>query len=262
MAPCRRWKRATRPENIERSSLFCPRRPRRASMANTVVVQLKLTVLTDPARVADIVPLISKYANSQNKVNAADFSANGPYHQQLERLSRMRWAPPPSGLERGPLWYYERARGSYMDDKARQGTPARIRQWVSERPPEQKFTKTDLAKFEHAWAGLPHLACKGAEKNFVEFAQRHPRDVAQAKRGVLAREDPGQPGTRSCGDTPIEESWLARRPDLGARVDEQERRANGCASKAAAPMRPHLLSVHLVSHHLASAAARRNDSAW
>jgi hypothetical protein len=137
-----------------------------------VVVQVKLTVLTDPARVVDIVPLISKYANSQNKVNAADFSANGPYHQQLERLARMRWAPPPSGLERGTQWYYERARGSYMDDKARQVTPARIRQWLSDRPPEQKFTKTDLAKYEHTWIGLPHLVCKGAEKNFVEFAQR------------------------------------------------------------------------------------------
>jgi hypothetical protein len=137
-----------------------------------VVVQIKLTVLNDPARVADIVPLISKYANSQNKVNAADFSANGLYHQQIERLSRTRWAPPRSGLERGTQWYYERARGSYMDDKARQGTPARIRQWASERPPEQKFTKTDLAKFDHTWAGLPHLVCKGAEKNFVEFAQR------------------------------------------------------------------------------------------
>jgi len=153
-----------------------------------VVVQLKLTVITDPARVADIVPLISKYANSQNKVNAADFSANGPYHQQLERLARMRWAPPRSGLERGTQWYYERARGSYMDDKARQGTPARIRQWVSERPPEQKFTKTDLAKYEHTWTGLPHLVCKGAEKNFVEFAQRQEDEGApQVSEGYFQR---------------------------------------------------------------------------
>jgi AIPR protein len=143
-----------------------------------VVVQMKLTVLNDPKRVADIVPLISKYANSQNKINAADFSANGPFHQQLEALSRSMWAPPRSGLERGAQWYYERARGSYMDDKARQATPARIRQWAVERPPEQKFTKTDLAKFEHTWLGLPHLVCRGAEKNFIEFAQRQEEDGA------------------------------------------------------------------------------------
>ena len=143
-----------------------------------VVVQVKLTVLNDPSRVGEIVPLISKYANSQNKVNAADFSANGPYHNQLEQLSRSMWAPPRSGLERGTQWYYERARGSYMDDKARNGTPARIRQWAGERPPEQKFTKTDLAKYEHTWLGLPHLVCRGAEKNFIEFAQRQDEEGA------------------------------------------------------------------------------------
>ncbi len=143
-----------------------------------VVVQVKLTVLSDASRIGELVPLISKFANSQNKVNAADFSANGPYHNQLEQLSRSMWAPPRSGLERGTQWYYERARGSYMDDKARQGTPARMRQWAAERPPEQKFTKTDLAKYEHTWLGLPHLVCKGAEKNFIEFAQRQEEEGA------------------------------------------------------------------------------------
>ncbi|MEP6664152.1 MAG: AIPR family protein, partial [Verrucomicrobiota bacterium] len=149
-----------------------------------VTVQVKLTVLNDPARVADIVPLISKFANSQNKVNAADFSANGPFHTQLEALSRSMWAPPRSGLERGTQWYYERARGSYMDDKARQGTPAKIKQWATERPPEQKFTKTDLAKYEHTWLGLPHLVCRGAEKNFLEFAQRQEEEGAPLVNGI------------------------------------------------------------------------------
>ena len=59
-----------------------------------------------------------------------------------------------------------------MDDKARQGTPARKRDWEKQNPPHQKFTKTDLAKFEHAWQGLPQLVCLGAEKNFVKFAER------------------------------------------------------------------------------------------
>jgi len=137
-----------------------------------VVVQVKLTVLKDQAKVVEMVPLISRYANSQNKINAADFSANGPLHHQLEQLSRNVWAPAASGLERGTRWYYERARGSYLDDKARQGTPARRREWEKQNPPNQKFTKTDLAKFEHAWVGLPHLICLGAEKNFVKFAER------------------------------------------------------------------------------------------
>jgi hypothetical protein len=138
-----------------------------------VVVQVKLTVLSDPERVADIVPLISKYANSQNKVNAADFSANGKFHLEIEKLSRTVWAPAVSGLDRGTHWYYERARGSYADDKLRQGTKPRIRDWEKQNPPGQKFTKTDLAKYEQIWNGLPHVACRGAEKNFIALAQRH-----------------------------------------------------------------------------------------
>jgi hypothetical protein len=137
-----------------------------------VVVQVKISVLTEPSKIAEIVPLISKYANSQNKVNAADFSANGGFHQELEKLSRSLWSLPQSGLERGSHWYYERARGSYLDDKARQGPPGQQKEWARQNPPQQKFTKTDLAKYEHAWLGLPHLVCRGAEKNFEAFASR------------------------------------------------------------------------------------------
>jgi hypothetical protein len=154
------------------ASIYHALKREKTNVAN-VVVQVKLTVLTNPERVADIVPLISKYANSQNKVNAADFSANGRFHLELEKLSRTVWAPATSGLDRGTRWYYERARGSYLDDKMRQGTPARMREWEKQNPSAQKFTKTDLAKYEQLWAGLPHLVCRGAEKNFIQFAQRH-----------------------------------------------------------------------------------------
>lgn len=137
-----------------------------------VTVQVKLTVISDPDQVAEIVPMISRYANSQNKVNGADFAANGKFHRDLEELSRTTWGPAASGMERGSRWYYERARGSYLDDKARQGTSARQKEWARQNPPTQKFTKTDLAKYEHAWLGLPHLVCRGAEKNFEAFAAR------------------------------------------------------------------------------------------
>jgi hypothetical protein len=141
-----------------------------------VVVQIKLTVLKDPAKISEIVPLISRYANSQNKVNGADFAANGAYHQVLEQLSRSVWAPAASGLQRGTHWYYERARGSYADDKASQSSPAQRRKWEQENPTLQKFTKTDLAKYEHAWLGLPHYVCLGAEKNFNKLADRMEED--------------------------------------------------------------------------------------
>ncbi len=153
------------------ASIFHALKKERVDISH-VVVQVKLTVLSDPQKVSEIVPLISRYANSQNKVNGADLSATGRFHLQLEALSRTVWTPPMSGMDRGSHWYYERARGSYLDDKARQGTPARQREWTSNNPPERKFTKTDLAKYEHAWLGLPHIVCRGAEKNFLAFAER------------------------------------------------------------------------------------------
>ena len=36
----------------------------------------------------DIIHNISKYANSQNKINMSDFNANDAYHVKMERLSR------------------------------------------------------------------------------------------------------------------------------------------------------------------------------
>ena len=137
-----------------------------------VTVQVKLTVLKDPTKVSEIVPLISRYANSQNKVNGADFAANGRFHHFLEQLSRAVFAPAASGLQRGTHWYYERARGSYADDKAQQGTPKSKKEWELKNPPKQKFAKTDLAKYEHAWLGLPYLVCLGGEKNFNKLAER------------------------------------------------------------------------------------------
>lgn len=134
-----------------------------------VTVQVKLTVLNSQEDIAKFVPLISQYANSQNKVNAADFSANAPYHIALEELSRRVWAPSASGTERQTHWYYERARGSYLDDKGREGTPARMRTFEGINPLKQKFTKTDLAKFENTWDQYPHLVSLGAEKNFIRF---------------------------------------------------------------------------------------------
>jgi hypothetical protein len=144
-----------------------------------VTVQVKLTVVSVPAKVAEFVPLISLYANSQNKVNTADFSANDEWHQKLENLSRTVWAPATSGTGKGTRWYYERARGSHLDDKMRIGnTPAKKKQWETENPVNQKFTKTDVAKYEHLWAQLPHVVSKGAEKNFIDWT------LARTKTGT------------------------------------------------------------------------------
>lgn len=133
-----------------------------------IFVQTKLTVV-DQDQIDEIVPLISRYANNQNKVSEADFSANDPFHIRIEELSRTIWAPATDGTQRQTRWFYERARGQYADAKNRESTTAKQKAFSVTNPTTQKFTKTDLAKFEHTWQQLPHVVSLGAQKNFSKF---------------------------------------------------------------------------------------------
>jgi hypothetical protein len=144
---------------------------RDAADISSVLVQAKVTVVS-PAKLEEIVPAISKYSNTQNKVTTADFSSNDPFHVDIEKFSRSIWAPSASGDGQETRWFYERARGQYADELARQRTPARQKSFKLAHPTKQKFTKTDLAKYVTTWDQLPHLVSRGAEKNFREFMMR------------------------------------------------------------------------------------------
>ena len=63
------------------ASLFHTRRKDKASL-DDVFVQMKLSVI-DTVESEKIVPKISKYANTQNRVNAADFFSNHPFHIRM-----------------------------------------------------------------------------------------------------------------------------------------------------------------------------------
>lgn len=63
-----------------------------------VFVQMKISVINSSDDMDDIVPRISAFSNTQNKVQVADFSANDPYHRRIEELSRTIWAPAQGGL--------------------------------------------------------------------------------------------------------------------------------------------------------------------
>jgi AIPR protein len=146
-----------------------------------VSVQAKLTV-AGPGRLAEIVPLISRYANSQNRVSEADLSANEPFHVEIEHLSRTVWTPVVDGATRQTHWFYERARGQYRDAVFRAGTPAQQREFKAQNPPEHRFSKTDLAKYEQAWDQLPHEVSRGAQKNFTLYMANRARRHSEADR--------------------------------------------------------------------------------
>ena len=132
--------------------------------------QMKLSVVS-PERATALVPKISEYANSQNRVNAADFFANHPFHILMEGFSRRIYAPSPDGRFRQSKWFYERARGQYADARAYL-TVSERKKFDLENPRRQLFTKTDLAKFINVWEGRPHEVSLGAQKNFSVFARR------------------------------------------------------------------------------------------
>ena len=136
-----------------------------------VAVQMKLTVV-GPETMDELVPFISQYSNTQNRVTGADFSSNSPFHIAIEGLSRSIWAPASEGTQRQTHWFYERARGQFADELARARTPAQQREFKAKNPPSQKLTKTDLAKFENSWEQRPHVVSLGAEKNYKEFQLR------------------------------------------------------------------------------------------
>jgi hypothetical protein len=77
-----------------------------------ILVPAKITVVEDE-RLEDLVPRISRYANSQNVIKEADFEANSKFHVKLEELSRSLWAPAPEGSTEQHRWYYERGRGKF-----------------------------------------------------------------------------------------------------------------------------------------------------
>jgi len=110
---------------------------------------------------------ISKYANSQNAVKMSDLSANKPFHIEMERLALSTYCP--DGIGR---WFYERAAGSYNTMLAREGaTPAKLKALKEAIPPARKITKTDLAKYLHAWDSKPHHVSFGSQKNFERFME-------------------------------------------------------------------------------------------
>lgn len=140
-----------------------------------VFVQMKLNIIR-PEEVEEIVPLISRYANSQNKVSESDLFSNHPFHIRVEEFSRRVFAPQQEGTFRRTKWFYERARGQYGDALSRPtfaglSVTAARKQFKSEYPKSQMFSKTDLAKYMRVWDEDAYRVNLGAQKNFREFAE-------------------------------------------------------------------------------------------
>jgi hypothetical protein len=138
-----------------------------------LAVAMKLTRV-EPSKLDEFVPLIARFANTQNPVQVADLSANNAFHIRVEQLAGDVWCP---GEE--SRWFYERARGAYEVARARLGsTPAKRRDFDEEIPKTQVLNKTDLARYLMSWWQRPDLVSRGPQKNFSlfmsELRERYP----------------------------------------------------------------------------------------
>jgi hypothetical protein len=89
----------------------------------------------------------------------------------MEESSRRILAPVTGGSQVQTHWYYERARGQYLNDQVGMNSAERNR-FLLINPRKQVITKTDLAKAAVSFGLEPDVACKGAEKAFIAFAER------------------------------------------------------------------------------------------
>lgn len=150
------------------ASLASTRIKDKASLKN-IFVQMKLTVVKE--KDPDFIRNISKFANSQNKVTAADLNSNHPYYTRIEEFSRKIFAPT-IGSTYQELWFFERARGQYEQPMMKMTTKKQRDDYQKVRPKDKKFTKTDLAKYINSAAMLPYYVSWGAEVNATKFQEQ------------------------------------------------------------------------------------------
>lgn len=132
-------------------------------------VPIKLTVLRDTSELNTLVPKISEYSNTQNKIDMADFSSNHPFHIKMEELSARIRAPSKEGIQLESYWYYERVRGQYLNKRNRESTSSKKKLFEKIYPKKQKFEKTELPVFEHTWQMRPYDVSLGKQKNYKLF---------------------------------------------------------------------------------------------
>lgn len=133
-----------------------------------IMVPMKISVL-EHSMSEKIIPKISEYSNSQNKVDASDFFSNHPFHIRMEDYSRKTPAPAVNGNQYQQYWYYERARGQYNQGKMKL-TAAQLKQYKLRFPEKQVIKMVELAKYMEIYEGAPDKVSKGKQAIVKEFA--------------------------------------------------------------------------------------------
>ena len=133
-------------------------------------VTMKVSEIKNIEEAESIVSAIAKSANSQTKINDSDLSANSAFLCEIDKISKKEWTPADSERP-NTIWYFERLRGQFLSDKQNEGSSnsAKVKKFLKERPKNQIFSKTDIAKLEMSWNEMPYESSKGSEVCFTKF---------------------------------------------------------------------------------------------
>lgn len=147
---------ARKNENVDLSKLFVP---------------MKISVL-EHSMAEKIIPKISEYSNSQNKVDASDFFSNHPFHIRMEEYSRKTPIPSNGGNQFQQYWFYERTRGQYNQGKMKFGAKSsQLKKYTDRYPEKMVITMLDLAKYMELYECAPDVVSKGKQKMLQQFAE-------------------------------------------------------------------------------------------
>lgn len=158
------------------ASIYTTEKKDKADISD-IYVQVKFSIIEKREKYGDIVSRISRFSNTQNKVNDADFSANNPALVAIETIARYVLAPS-SNIQ--THWFFERARGQFKTLRNRKGYSKVAREaFDKEYPKNQVFNKVELAKYINAYQEViggynkvvigPNTVVRGNEKNYAKF---------------------------------------------------------------------------------------------
>ena len=140
-----------------------------------ISVQMKLMVIHDDEgseeKLSDVlVPKISQYSNTQNKIQMSDLRANDKPHPELFAISKKAMAPDPTGGTKTSYWFYEKSRGAWNETRNLEtNTPAQRKSFDSKFPRSQRFDKGKFSKVWYSYLRKPQIVALGPQKCFARF---------------------------------------------------------------------------------------------
>ena len=144
---------------------------------------MKLTVIKDEDKKNEIVPDISRFANTQNKVSDLDLSSNNPLLQRLEELSRTTYGKDKEDSNKHTLWFFERVKGQYRETLNKEPTKGKQDAFKLKFPRNQFIIKSEVAKYMNVWKQLPYQVAKGSQKNYNIYLPEVEKEFKKDKLG-------------------------------------------------------------------------------